>query len=91
MKLDEKRKYKYYKDDAVGKGGILKMKPDKELLIYTGYNGLPIDAKTPLYFKSEKYKQKASLPPSPHISDYILNLRPKQDMSVLLKINLEVD
>ena len=91
LKLDEKRKYKYYKDDAISKGGILKMKPDKELLIYTGYNGLPIDAKTPLYFKSEKYKQKASLPPSPHISDYILNLRPKQDMSILLKINLDVD
>ena len=41
------------------------MVPTKQIVLYAGHLHRPIVGQTPLFYKNEEYKAKASLPPAP--------------------------
>ena len=62
---ERSHKIKMKDDSVIGGAGILSMKPDKQLVLYAGHLDHPIQANSPLYFKTEPYKTRAAIPPAP--------------------------
>lgn len=80
--------FKRIEDSTVGGTGILKMDTGAQLVLYAGHYHRPIQAKTPLYFKSESLKQKASMPTAENIPSDMLEQKKKQKR---LSLEIQLD
>ncbi len=65
------KKIKIQADGLVGGSGMMSMKDDAQLVLYSGHLKRPIKAKSPLYFKYPEYKALSSIKPAPPMPDYI--------------------
>lgn len=91
LQIAKKYKYSTYKDGAIGKSGILKMKPEKQLLIYSGHADRPIKCDTPLFFKNETYKKKSKITPAKHVPKYIMDLRKEKNPMEFFRLRIDED
>lgn len=79
----QKGGFKRIKDSVIGGTGILNMAPDKQLVLYAGFYHRPIQAKTPLYFKSESMKALAAMKPAGAIPEDLKARKQKEHHSYI--------
>ena len=70
---ERSHKIKIQADTVIGGAGVLAMKMDKQLVLYSGHLRFPVRAETPLCFKVEPYKTMSAMKPATQMPEYILH------------------
>ncbi len=70
-------------DSVVGGSGIMNMAPEKQLVLYAAHYHLPIQGKTPLYFKNEGMKALTAMPPAPAVPPHIKKKKEEEKQSYI--------